>query len=597
MAKLKPDFGGYVTKTNVKCKDGRVILPGAFDEMHGVTVPLVWQHMHDSPSNVLGHVLLEKRDDGTYGYAFFNDSEEGKHAKTLVKHGDIESLSIYANSLVEKMKKVAHGVIREVSLVLSGANPGAKIDNISIAHGDGTYDELDDEVIIHFGEELEMPEVEEDDDVEEVLENTLEELDVVVHADETIGDVFETLNDKQKTAVYAIIGQLMKTGEISQSDDLDTDNNYEGDDKTAMKKNVFDGSNVEVVSRPQLSPETFRAIAHSAMENRTSLKQAFQASEEGREFLAHAGTYGIGSDRANLEYLFPDAQNLTREPTWIARRMEWVSGVMNGVRKVPFSRIKSLHADITADEARARGYITENLKVEEVFPILRRTTEPHTIYKKQKLDRDDIIDITDFDVVRWLKAEMRVMLDEEIARAILVGDGRDPVTEVDDHIPTTNIRPVYQDSSVYVYNKQVTLARTDEEMIDDVITAFEYYRGSGMPTMYVEPSQLTKWLLLKDADGRRLYRTKAELAAEMRVSNIVEVPVLAGVENDAGTYDLRAIIVNLSDYTAGADRGGAISFFDDFDIDYNQYKYLIETRMSGAMTIPSGAITLEQSKT
>jgi HK97 family phage major capsid protein len=277
--------------------------------------------------------------------------------------------------------------------------------------------------------------------------------------------------------------------------------------------------------------------------------------------------------------------------------MEWVSGVMGGVRHSPFSRLKSVHADITADEARARGYITGNEKVEEVFPVLRRITTPHTIYKKQKLDRDDIIDITDFDVVRWLKGEMRFMLDEEIARAILVGDGRDPVVEVDDHIPTTNIRPVYQDSTVYTYNVQVALARTDDEMIDDIITAFEQYRGSGLPTMYVAPSQLTKWLLLKDNDGRRLYRNMGELASEMRCRSIVEVPILDGVENDAGTHNLRAIIVNLTDYTAGADKGGQIAFFDDFDIDYNQYKYLIETRMSGALTVPKSAITLEQSKT
>lgn len=581
MSKLNPDFGGYVTKYNTKCSDGRIIMPGAFKEMDGLTVPLVWQHMHDAVSNVLGHGLLEDRKDGVYLYGFFNDTKEGQDAKTLVRHKDIESLSIYANSLLEKAKRVMHGVIREASLVLSGANPGAKIDYIAIQHDDGMEMVSDDEAIIHSGEEVELPTSELDESEEDEI---LDEAEIVVHADKTVGDVFETLNEEQKTVVYAIIGKLMESGDLKQS--AIEENSEEGDSNT-MKENAFSGSNNKDDETKVVHELNFSEVWETAKEL-GSLKAAV---------IKHAGTYGIGSDRANLELLFPDARNVTKEPTWIARRMEWVQGVLSGTKHTPFSRIKSLHADITADEARARGYVTGNQKVEEVFPVLRRITTPHTIYKKQKLDRDDIIDITDFNVVAWLKSEMRVMLDEEIARAVLIGDGRDPVTEVDDHIPHANIRPVYEDDTVYAYNVQVALARTADEMIDDLITAREQYRGSGNPTLYVAPTMLTQWLLLKDNDGRRLYRNVGELAAELRVKTIVEVPVMDGVENEAGTHDLRAIMVNLRDYTIGADKGGEINFFDDFDIDYNQYKYLIETRISGALTVPKSAITLEQSKT
>lgn len=589
MPNVDYDFSGYVTKADVKCTDGRTIKPNAFEHQDGEEVPLVWRHGHDSATNVLGHVRLENRKDGVYGYAFLNDTDQGKNAKALIQHKDVKALSIWANELVEKAKNVLHGKIREVSLVLSGANPGAFIDYVAVQHEDGELVNLSDEAIIYTGLEIDIPDVVHEDVVIEHAEGG-----------ETIEEVFNSLSDKQKSAVYEIIGQIMEDEglEIEQLDDDEGLQHDEGETQI-MKKNVFDGTDVTVVNgpRPQLSHDDFNTILANA-KRIGSLREAFLAHDAGVAFLEHAGTYGIGSDRTNLELLFPDAQAVgSREPSWIARKMEWVSGVMGGVRHSPFSRLKSVHADITADEARARGYITGNEKVEEVFPVLRRITTPHTIYKKQKLDRDDIIDITDFDVVRWLKGEMRFMLDEEIARAILVGDGRDPVVEVDDHIPTTNIRPVYQDSTVYTYNVQVALARTDDEMIDDIITAFEQYRGSGLPTMYVAPSQLTKWLLLKDNDGRRLYRNMGELASEMRCRSIVEVPILDGVENDAGTHNLRAIIVNLTDYTAGADKGGQIAFFDDFDIDYNQYKYLIETRMSGALTVPKSAITLEQSKT
>jgi HK97 family phage prohead protease len=572
MPKTNFDFGGYATKNNVKCSDGRVILPDAFKDNDGTTVPLVWQHMHDSPQNILGHAVLENREDGVYAYAYLNDSDDAKRAKTLVQHGDITAFSIYANSLVEKALNVAHGVIREVSLVLSGANPGAKIDFVSLAHGDGSLTELDDEAIITMGSQLDLPAK------EEVVE---EEEEVIEHADdETVGDVFETLSEKQKDAVYVIVGQLLE-GDEDLAQSADSNSNEEGDTDNIMKNNVFDGSAVESGQKSLTHAQMGEIFATARKVG--SLKEAV---------LEHAGTYGID----NIDYLFPDARNVTKEPTWVARRMEWVSGVLNGTKHSPFSRIKSLHADITADEARALGYVTGNLKVEEVFPILRRITTPTTIYKKQKLDRDDIVDITDFNVVSWLKQEMRVMLDEEIARAILVGDGRDPVGDADNHINTANLRPIYTDDAVYVHNVQVALARTNEEMIDDLISARTEYRGSGNPTLYAAPSLVTAWLLLRDTDGYRMYKTKAELAAELGVKEIVEVPVMAGVQNDytTPTHNLRAIIVNLADYTIGADRGGEINFFDDFDIDYNQYKYLIETRISGALVVPKSAITLEQ---
>ena len=580
MSKLNPDFGGYVTAYNVKCTDGRTIIPGAFEHMNGSKVPLVWQHGHNEVSNVLGHGLLEDREKGMYLYGFFNDSEDGQKAKLAVQHGDITALSIYANALVEKAKRVAHGIIQEASLVLSGANPGAKIDYVALTHSDGFEMVSEDEAVIHSGLEIELPAEELDESEEDAV---LEEVDVVIHADQTLGDVFETLSEEQKTAVYAIVGYLMEGGEMKQSAISEEENLDEGDSNT-MKKNVFAGDTNEESNA--LAHVNFAEIQSTAREL-GSLRAAV---------IKHAGTYGIGSDRANLELLFPDARNVTKEPTWIARRMEWVSGVLNGTKHTPFSRIKSLHADITADEARARGYITGNQKVEEVFPVLRRVTTPITIYKKQKLDRDDIIDITDFNVVSWLKGEMRVMLDEEIARAVLVGDGRDPVADLDDWINTDNVRPIYGDDAVYVHNVQVAVGRTEDEMIDDLITARIQYRGSGQPSLYVAPSLLVAWLLLKDADGRRLYRGKSELAADLNVKDIVEVPVMDGVQNDitTPTHNLRAIMVNLSDYVIGADRGGEVNFFDDFDIDYNQYKYLIETRISGAMVQPKGAITLEQ---
>jgi len=590
------DFGGYATRTNLKCTDGRVILPGAFSENDGTTVPLVWQHMHNEPSNVLGHAVLENRDDGVYAYGFFNESEDAQKAKLLVKHGDITALSIYANSLVEKSKQVAHGIIREVSLVLSGANPGAKIDNIAIAHADGSFTDLEDEAVITMGLALDIPEEE-----FEYTEEDVEAGEEFAHADpETIGDVFETLSEKQKKAVYAIIGQIiakekaeaaeaLKQSAIEEPEEVINTNIEEGDTSKIMKTNVFDGS-AKDANRPTLTHSEFQGLVNKAIQMGGSLKQAFENDEHASAVLAHAGTYGID----DISYLFPDAQNVTKEPTFIAREMGWVSKVMNNTRHTPFSRIKSLHANVTADEARALGYITGNQKAEEVFPILRRTTQPTTIYKLQKLDRDDVVDITDFNVVAWLKREMRFMLDEELARAVLVGDGRSGASN--DKIAETSVRPIWGDDAVYTYHAQVAVGRTDDELIDDMISARVNYRGAGNPTLFVAPSQLTAWLLLKDADGRRLYRSVDDLALEFRVKEIVEVPIMEGLNRTpvATQYNLRAIMVNLADYTMGADKGGEINLFDDFDIDFNQYKYLIETRVSGALVTPSSAIVLEQ---
>ena len=475
-----------------------------------------------------------------------------------------------SEALVEKALQVAHGVIREVSLVLSGANPGAKIDFVSVAHGDGSLVDLDDEAIITTGIKLETPGSEEEEE-----EETLE------HADDdvTLGDVFETLNDDQKNMVYAIVGQVLEGSEdeLAQTS-IESD---EGDEENVMKKNVFDGSATEVENKnqPALTHDQFNAIMADARQM-GSLKAAV---------IKHAGTYGID----DINYLFPDARNVTAEPTWISRDMEWVAGVLSGTRHTPFSRIRSLHADITADEARAKGYVTTAQKVDEVFPILRRITNPTTVYKKQKLDRDDVVDITDFNVVSWLKREMRVMLNEELARAILVGDGRagaDP-----DHIDETAIRPIWADDALFVTHKQVASTQGTDDLIDDLITARVDYRGSGSPSLFVAPSFLTAMLLLKDADGYRIYKSISELEAELRVKEIVEVPIMEGLQRtDTVDYNLRAIMVNLRDYTVGADKGGEINMFDDFDIDYNQYKYLIETRVSGAMVLPKAAVVLEQ---
>jgi len=587
MTKSKYDFGGYATKNGLKCTDGRIIHQDAFKDNDGQIVPLVWQHQHNEPSNVLGHALLENRPDGVYAYCTFNGTDSGKNARILVEHGDVSFLSIYANQLVEKAKNVIHGVIREVSLVMAGANPGAVIDNFAFEHGDGSYSPDEEEAIIYTGLGIEKKEEEPSKPVKQPAKPSINE---VAHADdgasaskddETVQDVFDTLSEKQKTAVYAIVGALVDDGAQDEEDmaQSDVNSNDEGD-KGTMKSNVFDGTAVN--NRVYLSHDQFDEITKDAARF-GSLKQAI---------MEHAGTYGID----NIDYLFPDARLVENQPAFLARETTWVAPVMSGTRHTPFSRIKSVYADITVDTARAMGYVTGAMKKDEVFGLLKRTTTPTTIYKKQKLDRNDILDITDLDIVAWLKAEMRMMLDEEIARAVLVGDGRSGVS--DDKIDETCIRPIWTDSDLYAHHLQ--LPSTDnlpEEVIDKITAGRVNYKGSGSPTLFTSPSFLSSMLLIKDSLGYRIYKTEADLAAVLRVKNIVEVPIMESLHRtDTLEYDLLGIVVNLYDYTIGADKGGAVSMFDDFDIDYNQYKYLIETRISGALTQPKSALVIERAQ-
>lgn len=563
---MKYDFSGWATRANLKCSDGRTIMRDAFKQNDGQKVPLVWNHQHDDPNEVLGHALLENREDGVYAYCSLNDTEAGKTAKLLIQHGDISALSIYANQLKQNMSNVVHGNIREVSLVLAGANPGASIQSV-IQHGAT----MEDEAMIYTGEELSIMHSDDPKPPVEKPEKTEKNTD---ENGETIGNIFNTLNEKQKEAVYALIGETLEN------------NNSEGGDNT-MKHNVFDQSEEQ---------NSGNVLSHSEMQTIIEDGKRFGSLKE--SFLQHAEEYGI----ENIEYLFPEAKSLNTPPDFIKREMGWVQTVMSGVHHTPFSRIKSMFADITADEARARGYMKGKLKKEEVFGLLKRTTTPTTIYKKQKLDRDDVIDITDFDVVAWLKSEMRMMLEEEMARAILIGDGRLPSS--DDKINEQNIRPIWKDEELYTIRGIVKGDDSDKaalatEFIDQSVRSMTDYRGSGSPTAYMTAEMLTECLLLKDTNGKRIYSNENEVATAMRVSKIVTVPVMNNQTRKEGsdTYTLQAIIVNLNDYNVGADKGGAINMFDDFDIDYNQQKYLIETRCSGALTKPFSAIVLETKKT
>ena len=555
------DFSGWATRNNLRCSDGRTIMKDAFKHNDGQTVPLVWNHQHNDPLNVLGHALLENRDEGVYAYCKFNETESGKNAKLLIEHGDVSALSIYANQLKQQGSNVIHGAIREVSLVLAGANPGAFIDSV-MRHGE----ESDDEAIIYTGEDISLFHTDEKKDkpVDEKSED-----------EETVADVFNTLTEKQKTVVYAMIGQALE--EKEESEDNNDNDDSKGGNKT-MKHNVFDK---EDAKKDVLSHSDMEAIFADA-KRYGSLKDSV---------LAH----GI----EQIDYLFPDAKNVTDTPYFIQRDMGWVQKVMNSVHHTPFSRIKSVLADITEDDARARGYIKGNLKKDEVFTLLKRTTTPTTIYKKQKLDRDDVVDIVDFDVVAWLKSEMRMMLDEEIARAILVGDGR--LSSSDDKINEQNIRPIWKDDDLYTIKTPVTVAANataDEKakaFIRAAIKSRKNYKGSGEPTLYTTEDVLTDCLLMEDTTGRVIYDSVSKLATALRVKEIVTVPVMENLSrtNEGSTYELMGIIVNLKDYNIGADKGGAVNMFDDFDIDYNAQKYLIETRCSGALIKPYSAIALE----
>lgn len=577
---MKYDFSGWATKNNIRCSDGRTILKDAFKQHDGQTVPLVWNHQHNESANVLGHAVLENRDEGVYAYCTFNDTEAGKNAKLLVEHGDVTALSIYANQLKQKGSNVMHGTIREVSLVLAGANPGAFIDSV-IRHGEF----CEDEAVIYTGEELTLQHA--DDPSDKADKKDKKGDDEVDNNEKTIQDVFDTLNEEQKNVVYALIGQALEDKEMAQSAIEENENNIEEDGgEQEMKHNVFEGRETE----------NNDVLSHDAIE--TILKDAKRYGSLKESFLAHAESYGI----KDIEWLFPDAKNVNMPPDFIKRDDSYVQKVMRGVHHVPFSRIKSMHANITADEARAKGYIKGNRKKEEVFTLLKRTTTPTTIYKKQKLDRDDVVDITDFDVVAWLKMEMRMMLDEEIARAILVGDGR--LSDSDDKINETCIRPISKDDDLYCVKASVAAAAaaTDDDIakafIKTVIKSRKEYKGSGSPTLFTTEDVITNCLLLEDKNGRVIYDTVDKLATALRVKEIVAVEVMEGAKTTVNKVEkpLMAIMVNLVDYYVGADKGGAVNMFDDFDIDYNQQKYLMETRCSGALVKPYSAVAVALDK-
>lgn len=563
MSKNKYDFAGWATKYGIGCSDGRTILKGAFAHCDEVVVPLVWNHTYDKPENVIGNAKLVNSDEGVYTYCSFNDTSTAETAKSLVKHGDITSLSIYANHLKQAGNIVMHGDIKEVSLVLAGANPGASIQEV-LVHGEISEDEA---TIYNDPEGLELWH----EDVDEELEEELED-----DSNETIADIYNSMTEKQKKAVAAIIDQLADDDEPSSED------NNQNKGEIEMKHNVFDQN------------EENKELRHFDFE--ATMKDAKRCGSLKEAFLAHAQDYGI----KDIETLFPEAKNIYNEPEFIKRDTGWVAGFLAGTHKSPFSKIKAMYADITADEARAKGYIKGKLKKEEVFSLLKRTTEPTTIYKKQKLDRDDIIDITDFNVVAWIKKEMRIMLDEEIARAMLVGDGRSSVSE--DKIKESCIRPIYNDADLYTIKFAMNSSASNEakEFIRSCIKSRDDYEGSGNPNLYTTEDVISDLLLIEDANGRFIYDSIATLARTLRVNQIIPVPVMKGLTRtdaeESKTYDVKAIIVNPNDYWVGADKGGQISMFDDFDIDYNQYKYLMETRISGSLVKPYSAIVIEKAQ-
>ena len=572
MEQLSPnnyDFSGWATCPNLKCSDGRTIMNDAFKHHDGDIVPLVWNHQHNDPNNILGKALLHSRDGGLYAYCQFNDTEQGMNAKMLVEHGDISALSIYANDLKHNASRgVTHGNVREVSLVLAGANPGAFIDSI-MKHGE----ESDDEAIIYTDEPIEIYHADEEKGKSKEETEVAEEKKA--ESGKTVAEIIESMNEEQKTVMYGMIGEALNHTNEKEEDNSDENTDEE---ENEVKHNVFDNEDQKDV----LSHSDMQAIFADAKRH-GSLKESV---------LAH----GI----EDIETLFPEPKSTNNPPEWINREMGWVKNVMGAVHHTPFSRIKSMFADLTEDDARAKGYIKGNFKKEQVFSLMKRTTTPTTIYKKQKLDRDDVIDITDFDVVAWLKSEMRMMLEEELARAILVGDGR--LSSSDDKINELNIRPIWTDDDFYTIKKKISVSAnaTDDQKAKAFIRACvksrKEYKGSGNPTLYTTEDVLTDLLLLEDSTGRVIYETEDKLRSALRVSAIVTVPVMEGLkrtDEESNELNLMGIIVNLNDYNVGADKGGAVNMFDDFDIDYNAQKYLIETRCSGALVKPFSAIALE----
>ena len=595
----KFDFGGWATKNDLLCSDGRTIRRNAFQHQDGQTVPLVWQHMADSPENVLGHAVLQNKPEGVYAYCSLNGTDSGLAAKELIHHGDIVSLSIRANQLKQEGGSVIHGMIQELSLVIAGANKGAKIDHIVLEHSDGSETLLDDQAVIYPGDNTINMEV---TMLEHADTPVAEKPEVKPEGEETLQDVFNTMNEKQKNVVYAMLAAILDSededdeevahADDDEEDDDDSDDSDEEEDADEpkithkqggvphMKKNVFDRTQDanELRHANVLTSAQFSEIVSTAKKSGGHLRTAL---------LEHADTYGI----TNIEYLFPDARVLgDGTPSMVKRDTEWVAAVLAGTHHSPFSRVKTVHADITEDEARAKGYIKGTMKKDEVVSLLRRVTTPTTVYKRQKLDRDDILDATDLNVVAWLRQEMRLMLNEEVARAILVGDGRtafDP-----DRINPENLRPIAFENELYMTSILVADDADAETVIEAIIRGRKHLKGSGTPTAYATPDFLVDMLLQRDTLGRRLYETEAALSSMLRVNKIVEVPVMAGVKNAAGTHELLAIVVNLMDYNIGTNKGGEITDMNAFDIDYNQEKYLIETRISGALTLPKAALTL-----
>ena len=572
----KPDFSGWATRNDIKCSDGRTIRKDAFKHCDGKTVPLVWNHQHNEIEDVLGHALLHNRDEGVYADCFLNESGRGQHAKEAVRHGDLTALSIFANSLRQTGSDVIHGIIREVSLVHAGANPGAYID-VVMEHAGMDGDEEFSAFVYNDNEDIVMHNYSEEEEKEEMADNN-----TIVHSDEaneneTFEDIFNTLNEKQKNLFYAMAAEI---ADVAEDDEEDED----------VKHNAFDTDS---------RIENENTLSHSEMKTIISDGKRYGTLKE--SFLAHAEEYGI----KQIDWLFPygpeDGKNITNSPLFIDRDQSWVKKVMSSVHRTPFSRIKSMFADITADEARAKGYMKTGLKKEEVFTLLRRTTSPTTVYKKQKIDRDDAVDITDFDVVSWIKAEMRGKLDEELARAFLIGDGR--LGDNEDKIKEDCIRPIWTDDpKLFVVNSVLTHDGTEEGRVRAFIRAAikerKNYKGSGNPTLWCSEDLLTEMLLLTDKNGRDLFDDESKLLKKLRVKEIVTVPVMEGNAvlrtKDGKGRKLLGIIVNMNDYNVGADKGGAVNMFEDFDIDYNAHKYLIETRCSGALTLPFSAIVIEE---
>ena len=639
------DFSGWATKANMLCSDGRTIMKDAFKECDGLTVPLVWNHQHNSVDEVLGHALLENRDEGVYAYCTFNDTESGQNAKLLVRHGDVNRLSIYANRLKQQGSNVVHGIIRELSLVLAGANPGAVIESVMM-HGEDSYEEG----YISSGEYIENVEPLFHADTAEKGEEKMAEETKKTNADdsskeETVADVFNTLSEKQKTVVYAMIGQALEDAGVKTEEDdskkedtkdqaakenkeevkhaeeegkedkeetvADVFNTLSEKQKTvvyAMIGQALEDAGVETDEDDEENEGGNNSMKHNVFDNETTMVDDVLSHSEMTAIFEDAKRAGslkeavLAHGIEDINLLFPDAKNINNEPEFIKRNDDWVSKVLGGVHHTPFSRIKTIFSDITAAEARAKGYQKGKLKIEEVFKLLKRVTNPTTVYKKQALDRDDMLDITDFDILPWLKREVRMMLDEELARAFLVGDGRDPVDEANDKINEDCIRPIWKMEDLFTVKAAINVSdsATAEErakaFIKACIKSRKNYKGSGNPDMFMSEDMLTDCLLIEDTNGRVIYDSVQKLAAALRVREIVPVPVMEGLtrtDDESNTYELAGIYVNLKDYNVGTDKGGEINFFDDFDIDYNKQKYLMEIRCSGTLVKPYSAVALE----